>query len=484
MPLEGMDWQTHLPADLIGSTRLGTLWTRRAGVAALRALDLEACPAYLRGVTIPPWCASALLVPTVAGSGPVGLILLESRAERAFGAALSRAVEGATQVLGTAFATQNARWALEERVKELTCLYEIERVAGRSELPIGDVLALIARVLQRAWQYPEVASVRIRLDDQEVALPAPGASGASVRDAQQAAIRCRGEPRGELEVGYIEERPPAVEGPFLAEERSLLDAVATEIGYMHERRLAVEERARLEEQLQHADRLATIGQLAAGVAHELNEPLGTILGFAQFIAGADDLPGTVGEDADRIVRASLHAREVIRKLLEFGRESTPDRRRVDLGPVVEDGLYFLEARCAKQGIALDRDIRPCFIDADPSQIRQVVVNLVANAVHAMPAGGRLDVGVRAGGGEARLTVSDTGSGIAPEILDDVFRPFFTTKDVGEGTGLGLSVVHGIVTRHGGRVEVASRPGEGTRFTVHMPLADQGPGERHDSRADG
>jgi two-component system NtrC family sensor kinase len=223
--------------------------------------------------------------------------------------------------------------------------------------------------------------------------------------------------------------------------------------------------------------LATIGQLAAGVAHELNEPLGGILGFAQLASKHPDLPGQVRKDLSKIESASLHAREVVRKLMLFARQTPPTRKKVDLNEIIEEGLYFLESRCAKAGIELVRALSSNLpaVNVDPAQIHQVLINFVVNSIQAMQAGGRLKVETFFEDGFIFLAVADTGCGMTEDVLKKIFIPFFTTKDVGEGTGLGLPVVHGIVTSHGGTVEVESQPGQGTRFVVRLPLPPRAEG---------
>ena len=159
-------------------------------------------------------------------------------------------------------------------------------------------------------------------------------------------------------------------------------------------------------------------------------------------------------------------------------DQTPwDTGRVNphLRQLVEDGLYFLESRCATAGIELIRslstDLRE--IVADPSQLHQALVNLVVNAIQAMPRGGRLTVRTDRGDGAVLLSVEDTGIGMSEAVRKQIFIPFFTTKDVNQGTGLGLSVVHGIVTAHGGRIQVESEIGKGSRFEIRLPLPDSG-----------
>ena len=288
---------------------------------------------------------------------------------------------------------------------------------------------------------------------------------------QKADVVIAGVQRGLVEVAYSEDKPELDEGPFLLEERRLIDTIAREIAAIVERKQAEEDRERLQEQLLHADRLATIGQLAAGVAHELNEPLGGILGFTQLAAKHPDLPEQVEKDLGKIESATLHAREVIKMLMLFARQAPPSKKKVNLNILIEDGLYFLESRCAKASIELARDLSADLpeITADPSQINQILINLVVNAIQAMEKGGRLSVDTFRDEEFVCLAVADTGSGMSMEVQRKIFIPFYTTKDVGEGTGLGLPVVHGIVTSHGGEIEIQSQPQKGTRFIVRLPI---------------
>jgi len=273
-----------------------------------------------------------------------------------------------------------------------------------------------------------------------------------------------------VEVVYSEEKPELDEGPFLKEERDLIDTVAAQTELIIQRKLAEEEGSRLSEQLRHADRLATIGQLSAGVAHELNEPLGSILGFAQITRKSTGLADQAAQDLDKIIKASLHAREIIKKLMLFGRQAPMQKTRVNLNKIVDEGLYLVESRCAKEGIKLTRILAPDLpeITADPSQLNQVLINLVVNSIQAMPKGGALTVQTVAGPEHVSLVVEDSGVGMSEEQVKKIFIPFYTTKEIGQGTGLGLPVVHGIVTSHNGSIKVDSKVGQGTRFEIRLP----------------
>jgi len=411
--------------------------------------------------------ASLAAVPIDVEMKRVGVLLLGSARRGFFSARDVALCEDAAQSLGIAMAYHMTRGGARERVKELTCLYAIARVAERRDLPLHEVMRVIVGTLPAAWQYPEHASARIVLDGRTY--ETEGFDG--VRQKQEAPIEVDGRQRGRVEVGYREARPEHDEGPFLKEERKLIDAVASEIALIVEQRGAEDARAALREQLRHADRLATIGQLAAGVAHELNEPLGNILGFAQLVQKSGRLPSRAAADVDKIVSASLHAREIIKKLMFFGRQMPPKKVRVSLNRIVEEGLYFLRSRCASAGVEVRLDLALDLpeIVADPSQLHQVLVNLVVNAIQAMPRGGTLTIGTAADDGRVRLVVRDTGAGMSPDVLRQIFIPFFTTKGIDQGTGLGLPVVHGIVTAHGGTIGVKSEEGRGTVFDVRLPV---------------
>jgi len=175
-------------------------------------------------------------------------------------------------------------------------------------------------------------------------------------------------------------------------------------------------------------------------------------------------------DIKRIVKCCLYAREIIKKVLLFSHQMPPRKTHVNLNDLIEEWMDVIDVHCQKKGIkihlALDRKLPE--ITGDPFQLNQVLVNLVNNAIDAMPAGGLLTITTRAQKGHVYLEVRDTGIGMTGEILKQIFTPFFTTKDVDRGTGLGLSVVYGIAETHGGLIKAESREGEGSVFEVTLP----------------
>ena len=328
--------------------------------------------------------ASFALIPVTVDDRTAGLLQLKSLRKNFFTKANVALCEGIARSVGIAIANRQAQWALRERVKELTCLYELGRIAQLRGITLKGILDRIVVLLPPAWQFPEIACARITLDGECY-------STLNFRKGchcQSADLLVKGGLRGSIEVVYTEDRPEFAEGSFLPEERSLLETIAREVALIVERRQSEEAQLKLQAQLRHADRLATIGQLAAGVAHELNEPLGNILGFAQLIRKTTGLQKETAADIDKIIKASLHAREVTHSLLVFSRQKAPVKAKVSLNRVVQEGLYFLESRCARAGIRvcskLASDVPD--LEADASQLHQVLVNLVVNGIQAMPEG--------------------------------------------------------------------------------------------------
>ncbi len=452
-------------------TRHGSFWTGDLP-QVLRALDGSAPGGAAPGgetATADVERASMrslLIVPFDLNTADRGTLSLGSAAANFFSPESIELFESVAQTLALAIADRRAQASLRERVKELTCLYQISQINADTDRPEEERLQRIVERLPAAWQYPEAAVARIELRGRVYET----GSIAGTPHRIDAPIVIGGATCGRVEVAYHNHRPEFVSSPFLAEERSLIDGIAREIAQSVERNELRQQRQQLEARLRHADRLSLIGQLAAGVAHEINEPLGSILGFAQLLRGSPAIPEGQRQDIDRIVTASLHAREIVRKLVLFARQEPMKSAEVDVPRVVGEALSMVEARCAAAGVALTVSAGEAAttIRGDAVQLRQVVLNLALNAVQAMPGGGALKVTVEAEADVVVLTVADTGVGMDQQALANLFTPFYTTKDVGEGTGLGLSVVHGIVTAHGGTIAVQSTPGEGTTVTCRFP----------------
>jgi len=399
--------------------------------------------------------------------------LLELLSEKAgyFGEEDVGFFETVAQAIGVTVADRRAQRDLRERIKELTCLYGICRAASQPEAAPADVQRRIVELIRRALQFPEVAEAKVSWDDLSYETPA----FADVTESLVADVVVGGQKRGTIEVGYVEVKGDVEGFVFRPEEQHLLDVVARQVSGIVERRQATEERAQIEEQLRHADRLATIGQLAAGIAHEINEPLLTVMGFTELATNHAGLPAEAKGDLGKVSAAALHAREVVKKLLIFARQVRTQKTAVDLNDVVEEALSWLKSRFADENIKCVLKLNPGILplDADPAQLHQVVVNLVVNAIQATPRGGTVTISSEGDDEYVYLTVEDTGCGMSEEVRNQIFLPFFTTKDVGHGTGLGLAVVHGIVEAHGGTIGVHSEVGRGSRFVIILPLRAEG-----------
>ena len=235
----------------------------------------------------------------------------------------------------------------------------------------------------------------------------------------------------------------------------------------------VTSRARLEEQLQISDKMASIGLLAAGVAHEVNTPLTGISSYTQMLLDRADPDDPQTKLLEKIERQTFRAAKIVNGLLTLARggQSASERAPVDLNTVINDVLSLLEHQFKAVNIQVRRDLAPAppMVFGMEHKLQQVFLNLFINARDAMPRGGWLSVATRTDGDWVLVEVGDTGAGIQTEHLSRIYDPFFTTKSLGQGTGLGLSITYGIVGEHDGRISCDSRPGEGTRFTLALPL---------------
>jgi signal transduction histidine kinase len=235
-----------------------------------------------------------------------------------------------------------------------------------------------------------------------------------------------------------------------------------------------------ESRLVRSARLAAVGEMAAGVAHELNNPLTTVTGFAELILEEMPPEDPHHDELALVLQEANRARSVVRRLLDFSRPIEDQRKRSDVNELINQVLTLTRHLLHASGITLSTALCPDlpWISIDPEQIKQVLVNLVNNAIQSMPAGGLLTIqSAFEGRGEAdrlerwvSVAVGDSGVGIQPEIMDRLFEPFFTTRPAGKGTGLGLSVSYGIIASHGGYIDVASQEGAGSRFTIYLPVA--------------
>ena len=237
--------------------------------------------------------------------------------------------------------------------------------------------------------------------------------------------------------------------------------------------------------LLQSEKMASLGSLAAGVAHEINNPLGGILIYASLLMEdfeASNDPRV--QDLQKIVEEATRCKEIVRSLLEFGRQTESRFQPIDINKAINDGLFFLEKQVIFHDIQIVKRLDPALplVEGDPNQIKQVFMNMMVNAAEAMSDhGGSLTITTGGDKDESMILISfrDEGTGISPEIKSKIFDPFFTTKGVGKGTGLGLSTSYGIIQSHHGIIEVESEPGKGATFTIYLPVSLSVP---HDAEA--
>jgi two-component system NtrC family sensor kinase len=248
------------------------------------------------------------------------------------------------------------------------------------------------------------------------------------------------------------------------------------IGFFHDLRDRLRMKSELERaqcQLMQAEKMASLGKLAAGVAHQLNNPLGSITLFAQLMIEEHELSAAVEADLKRILCDAERCRDTVRELLEFARQTRQQIQPQDINRALTRTLFLLENQTLFQNIEIVKDLQENLppVQADIQQLNHLFMNLILNAAQAMAGRGRLTIRTAAesAANSVRIEICDTGPGIPPETQAHVFEPFFTTKDEGQGTGLGLSMAYSIVDNHGGRIEFDSTVGQGTTFRVTLPV---------------
>jgi len=247
------------------------------------------------------------------------------------------------------------------------------------------------------------------------------------------------------------------------------------------------ERRRLQDQLVQSAKMSAIGQLIAGVAHDLNNPLASVVGFADYLTEVPQVPPALREPLTVIREEAERAANIVRNLLSFARKQEHQRRPVALRPLLDATVVLLRNQLTAQRVELRLEVAPDLPmpDIDPNQIQQVFVNLITNAAQAIASTGRpgtIEVRARPWLDGVAVEVIDDGPGMSELLAAQVFEPFFTTKPEGEGTGLGLSISQGILREHGGRITLATEEGKGCAFTVQLPLATRPPSPEPDTAA--
>lgn len=355
--------------------------------------------------------------------------------------------------------------ALKERIKELTCLYEVSSIIANTDFDlIEDTIKAIAFSLKKAFQYPKKTEALIWIDEITIG------TKEFIKDdfTLSSSIKVFNAPKGEILVRlYALEKETL---SFLKEEKLLLDNVALKIGALFERIEIQKNEASLKRQMEHADRLSILGEITAGIAHELNTPLANILGFGELLK--EDLKNNQKaiSDVDKIIQNAIFSREVVKKLMFFACEMPQEKELVNLIPNIKNAITLLEATFKKEHVNYQVNIKDdeLWLRADPIQLTQIIFNLLINAIYFSPKDSIVHIEASSNKKEVILKISDQGVGFKKEDIDKVFQPFFTTKPQGDGSGLGLSVVHGIVASHKGSIVAKNNSKKGATFIVRLP----------------
>ena len=442
----------------------------------LKTADMEAERALTLVTRLAGRDAPALLVAAfdrIDGS-PGMLVLANGTPDRKWPARMAR-FHKIAPLFQLAVANWQASQALGERVKELTCLYRMARIDAGETVSLEALLGQIAAIVSDAFLHSDDAKVHIRFDGLDYGDHGPFSADLTLASD----IVVEGSRRGWIEVAYTAEHMLLDEGPFLKEERRLLDTIARELSQVIAQKDFERQKAEMRDRLAHTDRLNMMGQLSAAIAHEINEPLTAILGYAQLAGKCAGLPAQASADIGRIAATSLHAREVVRKSLLFSRKVAAKPQAVSVNTVLRESLSFFEFRCKKDRITIATSLasKTGRVEIDPAQLRQVFSNLILNALQAMSRDGRLGLLTRIDSRWVRVVIEDNGCGMTPQVREKMFIPFFTTKPHHQGTGLGLPVVQDIVSGAGGTIRVTSTPGAGTRIEIDFPRAPRGCGDQ-------
>ena len=407
---------------------------------------------------------------------------------------------------------------LNERVKELNCFYGLSGLASQPNISLEEIFQGTVNLIPPAWQYPDIICARIIFDGKEFYTD-------NFKDSewnQKADIKVDSKSVGAIEIYYLEERPDADIGPFLKEEKLLIEALAERLGKITERKWYEKQKSSLEKRLYQAKKLEAIGTLAAGIAHEINTPLqyigDNIRFFNEAIGNLFKQIDTYrylltkcsqGEETKPMLEKGLNAKQeleidylkeeipkgitqtqdglervtkIVNAMRDFSHMDSSTGIKEDINEAIESTITVLSNEW-KYVVDIKTDFEPdlplvyCFL----GDINQALMNLIVNAVQAIAdvvgdgskGKGKITITTRRKDNSVLISVADTGSGIPEDIRDRIFDPFFTTKAVGKGTGQGLSIAYNaIVEKHGGKLTFNTEMGKGTEFLIELPIDEK------------
>ncbi|WP_452221231.1 sensor histidine kinase [Lacinutrix salivirga] len=351
--------------------------------------------------------------------------------------------------------------ALKERIKELTCLYEVSSIIVNADAnEILGVLRAIAISLKKGFHIPNITEVSIQIPDETYTTGLINKDNSITSNITIFNKIC-----GNITVSQKDNT-----SNFLTEEQPLIDNVALKLGNYLERIEIQNNETSLKRQMERADRLGILGEITAGIAHELNTPLANILGFAELLKDDFKSNKQVAADLDKIIKNAIFSREVVKKLMFFACEMPQEMKEVNIVPSIKNAIKLLDASFKKANVKYIVKIEDesLMLRADKIQLTQIIFNLIINAIYFSSANGLITIEALQTKNHIVLKVIDEGKGIPKEALEKLFQPFFSTKPTGDGSGLGLSVVHGIVASHNGTITAQNNKVKGATFTVKLP----------------
>lgn len=354
---------------------------------------------------------------------------------------------------------------LKERVKELTCLYEISKTISQAHCLEKKILKKIISATKKAWRFSEDAIVEINIP--EFFLSTSKVPEKTIFQISTIMIE-------HVTSGYIKVHYPLkkyTQNDFLADEQKLLNTIALEVGNYIEKIQNLIKETLLRRRAERIDRLSILGEMTAGIAHELNNPLANILGFAELIKDHNTDP-IIASDISTVINSVIYSREVVKKLMFFSCEIPQQLKSEEIKPIILFALSFLKQNFQKKEIKHELIFKnnQTIAKIDSVQITQVIFNLLINAIYTSPNKSTIRIIVENDFESAFITIEDQGKGIPNNIKQKIFEPFFTTKPISDGCGLGLSVVHSIIKNHNGEIIIRDNVPTGTIFIIKFPIS--------------
>lgn len=353
---------------------------------------------------------------------------------------------------------------LKERVKELTCLYKISKIISESNCIDKKVLKKIIVTTKKAWRFSDDAVVELQIQDRNFTTGEITPSNIY----QISYITIEETSLSFIKVYYPEKK--YTKNSFLEDEQKLLDIIAFEIGNYITKFQKLEKEILLRKSSERNNRLSILGEITAGVAHELNTPLGNILGYAEIIKDQTNNP-EITADIATIINLAAYSKGIANKLVFFACEMPQQLQQNDIKEIVNFTTLFLRQNFLKKEIKSNVIFKNETITAkvDSVQITQVLFNLLINAIYASPQKSTVTTTVDSDTQNILISIQDEGHGIPENIKHKIFEPFFTTKPLKDGSGFGLSVVNGIVKNHNGEITIKDNYPTGTIFNIKIPL---------------